>query len=89
MKLKDAKSVHRGPANATESASWGASPFQARPPTQTIRGRSAARYSKCESRGEIALRERLDRARVEGDLSATADAAELAGYITTILTHVG
>jgi len=26
---------------------------------------------------------------VEGDLSATADAAELAGYITTILTHVG
>jgi len=39
--------------------------------------------------GEIALRERLDRARVEGDLSATADAAELAGYITTILTHVG
>jgi len=47
------------------------------------------RYSKCESRGEIALRERLDRARVEGDLSATADAAELAGYITTILTHVG
>jgi len=37
--------------------------------------------------GEIALRERLDRARVEGDLSATADAAELAGYIATILTR--
>jgi AcrR family transcriptional regulator len=35
--------------------------------------------------GEIALRERFDRARAEGDLPATADAAELAGYIRTIL----
>lgn len=35
--------------------------------------------------GETALRERFERARAEGDLPATADAAELASYIRTIL----
>jgi AcrR family transcriptional regulator len=35
--------------------------------------------------GEAAIRERLERAKAEGDLPAEADAAELAGYVTTVL----
>jgi AcrR family transcriptional regulator len=35
--------------------------------------------------GEIALRDRFERARAAGDLPTTADAAELASYIRTIL----
>lgn len=35
--------------------------------------------------GEAAIRARLERAKVEGDLPADADAAELAGYVMTVL----
>jgi AcrR family transcriptional regulator len=35
--------------------------------------------------GEVAIRERLERAKAEGDLPAEADAAELASFVMTVL----
>jgi AcrR family transcriptional regulator len=48
---------------------------------------NAVRRELCARRGEgeAAIRERLERAKAEGDLPADADAAELAGYVTAVL----
>src|SRR5277367_6401964 len=48
---------------------------------------NGVRRELCARRGEgeAAIRERLERAKVEGDLSVHADAAELAGYVTAVL----
>jgi len=48
---------------------------------------NAVRRELCSRRaaGEAAIRERLERAKAEGDLPAGADAAELAGYVTAVL----
>jgi hypothetical protein len=35
--------------------------------------------------GEVALRERFERARTDGDLPAEADAADLARYVVTVM----
>jgi AcrR family transcriptional regulator len=48
---------------------------------------NAVRRELCSRRaaGEAAIRKRLELAKAEGDLSAHADAAELAGYVTAVL----
>jgi AcrR family transcriptional regulator len=48
---------------------------------------NSVRRELCARRaaGEAALRERLARAKAEGDLPAGADAAELAGFVTAVL----
>ena len=48
---------------------------------------NAVRRELCSRRaaGETAIRERLERAKAEGDLPADAEPAELASYVTTVL----
>jgi AcrR family transcriptional regulator len=48
---------------------------------------NAVRRELCARRGEgeAAIRERLERAKAEGDLASSVNAAELAGYVTAVL----